>query len=72
MNEVLMFVLLAALGSLCYWLYFACVKWFAVNHKKFKEEKYVCRFTCFEPRDLHLLDVRAGETREVLTIKKNS
>ena len=37
--------------------------------KKFKEEKYVCRFTCFEPRDLHLLDVRAGETREVLTIK---
>ena len=28
MNEVLMFVLLAALGSLCYWLYFACVKLF--------------------------------------------
>ena len=28
MNEVLMFVLLAALGRLCYWLYFACVKWF--------------------------------------------
>lgn len=28
MNEVVLFVLLAGLGSLCYWFYFACVKWF--------------------------------------------
>lgn len=28
MNEILMFVLLVALGVLCYWFYYKCVDWF--------------------------------------------
>lgn len=28
MNEVIMFLLLCALGVLCYWFYFKCVDWF--------------------------------------------
>lgn len=28
MNAVVMFVLLAALGSLCYWFFYKCVDWF--------------------------------------------
>ncbi len=28
MNEILMFLALAALGALCYWFYYKCVDWF--------------------------------------------
>ncbi len=28
MNGIVLFVLLCALGSLCYWFYYKCVDWF--------------------------------------------
>lgn len=28
MNVIILFLLLCALGSLCYWFYFKCVDWF--------------------------------------------
>ena len=28
MNAIVLFILLCALGALCYWLYFICVDWF--------------------------------------------
>lgn len=28
MNAIVLFILLCALGALCYWFYFKCVDWF--------------------------------------------
>ncbi len=28
MNAILMFLILVALGALCYWFYYKCVDWF--------------------------------------------
>ena len=28
MNEIVLFLVLCALGSLCYWFYYKCVDWF--------------------------------------------
>lgn len=54
-NEIVSFIFLCAVGSLCYWFFFKCVDWFEKIQRK--EERYVRSTVYTLPGYLRVSDV---------------